>query len=460
MNRIFTTLLIIALLLVVITMTACGGEKEHSFKDTVVAPTCISIGYTEHVCQECGYTMRDNIVEANPANHSKLIEVSVTEPSCEMGYTTYKCQGCSQEVFGKYTNPVHVMGEWVLVDTVCVTGGIMERYCKNPDCGYKEQSIDKTSSHVIENEAWVDPTYINSGYMNHYCDCGANYYHDSYVDPLSLEYLELELYKEWDASLNAYVDYYLVSGLKEGVEVADVVIPYEVHGIPVKVIDYRAFSNRDDIVTVTLTTNLTEIRLNAFELCDNLTAFIFTGTFTEFTAIQKGSEWATYLTKYDIVIDGEHYCINVKTVGATETNSGYTEYSCACGAYSYRDSYVEPTSAKHLVFDLREGDDGEYYVVTEFKSTIGKNVVIPAEINGIPVVEIDYGAFLDCETIVTLKITTNMKTIRSTAFYGCKNLTKVDYAGDIEGWNSIIGKNWKESDVTVTVVCSDGSFEA
>ena len=53
MNRKYTLILIIALLLVAMTMSSCTEkEHEHTFKDTKVAATCIADGYVEHICEE------------------------------------------------------------------------------------------------------------------------------------------------------------------------------------------------------------------------------------------------------------------------------------------------------------------------------------------------------------------------------------------------------------------------
>ena len=454
MNRKYTLILIIALLLVAMTMSSCT-EKEHvhTLKDTKVAATCISNGYVEHTCTDCGYSYRDTMTEINPKNHSKLTQISVTKPSCEMGYTTYLCEGCRDEVVKEYKDPVHPFGEWQLVDVICTDGGIWERYCTNPECNQKEEKIE-AASHIIKHATYVEATEFNSDYYINHCDCGENFYYDSYGQPLSCEYLDFELCEEVGGNF-----YYKVIGFKAGYEnTANVVIPFEVGNIPVTVIDYRAFSNCDSLVSVTLTHNLKTIRETAFELCDNLYNFIFTGTIDEWNKISKGREWesgtvlnAPYIEEKCVEIEGAHYGFLSHSVDATVLASGYLEHYCACGATRYRDTYVAPVGSEALVFELSE--DETYYRVVGFNSNkLTADVVIPFDYMGIPVKEIYFEAFMECDVIKTVTLTNNITWIRSTSFAFCDNLQKVIFVGTMNEWTAIEkGDDCGLDSVTVTL---------
>jgi hypothetical protein len=199
-----------------------------------------------------------------------------------MGYTTNHCEGCQKEVLTNYKNPVHTFGEWTLVSVICSNGGIYERVCTNDECGYREEKLAE-ADHTTENEVYVPATELTSNCTKHYCDCGENYYFDNYGEPLSAQYLEFELCKDGDKT------YYMVVGLKEGVERTDIVIPYEVGNIPVTTIDYRAFLGNDKLTAITLTENLTDIRATAFELCNNIKIVNFTGTIEQWNKIEKNN---------------------------------------------------------------------------------------------------------------------------------------------------------------------------
>ena len=430
MNRIFTLILVIALLVVAIATTSCQ-KHEHNFKSTVVAATCVTQGYTEHVCQdpECGYTMRDTITAINPKNHKQLTVISVTDPSCEMGYTTNHCEGCQKEVLTNYKNPVHTFGEWTLVSVICSNGGIYERVCTNDECGYREEKLAE-ADHTTENEVYVPATELTSDCIKHYCDCGKNYYFDTYGEPLSAQYLEFELCKDGDKT------YYMVVGLKEGADVTEIYVPYEVGNIPVTTIDYRAFLGNDKLTAITFTENLTNIRATAFELCSNITVVNFTGTIDQWNKIEKGAEWATFFENACLNLEDGHYDFEANVVAPTELKSGYTEHYCSCRETYYRDTYVAPNGSDALVFELSE--DESYYRVVGFNAAkIGKNVVIPFDYMGIPVKEIYFNAFFECDAIQTVTITKNVQWIRSTAFTYCKNLTKVIFVGTEDQWKAI-----------------------
>ena len=82
------------------TCTLCGdadyklvSASEHNYKNTVVAPTCNSAGYTEHVCQDCGESYKDNEVPAT-GNHS-FYDLYVMESTCVSRKVLKACSNCN-----------------------------------------------------------------------------------------------------------------------------------------------------------------------------------------------------------------------------------------------------------------------------------------------------------------------------------------------------------------------------
>jgi len=64
----------------------------HSYKSVVVAPTTEAGGYTEHTCEVCGDSYKDNFTDKLPPEHVHSYTAVVTAPTCtEDGYTTYTC---------------------------------------------------------------------------------------------------------------------------------------------------------------------------------------------------------------------------------------------------------------------------------------------------------------------------------------------------------------------------------
>lgn len=92
MKRFFSLFFIVALISVAMILVSCGTEEfehpvseefhEHDFESTVVDPTCISIGYTEHKC-ECGYVFRDEFITDESAHDFNDWKVTVN-PTCTL----------------------------------------------------------------------------------------------------------------------------------------------------------------------------------------------------------------------------------------------------------------------------------------------------------------------------------------------------------------------------------------
>ncbi|MGN0824125.1 MAG: leucine-rich repeat protein [Candidatus Coproplasma sp.] len=81
-------------------LTACAKkEHEHTYVDTVVAPTCTELGYTVHTCSECQFSYVDTYVVA--LGHSYTNYVSNGDATCTQdGTKTATCDrdGCNERV--------------------------------------------------------------------------------------------------------------------------------------------------------------------------------------------------------------------------------------------------------------------------------------------------------------------------------------------------------------------------
>ena len=104
----------------------CGEQDPdshtHEYTKTVVAPTCTTRGYTEHVCS-CGSSYKTDYTAAlghdytnglctrcgakDPSAHTHDYKAVVTAPTCtERGYTTYTCSVCGDSYKGSYVDPL------------------------------------------------------------------------------------------------------------------------------------------------------------------------------------------------------------------------------------------------------------------------------------------------------------------------------------------------------------------
>ena len=75
---------------------------QHSYKDTVVKPTCTEKGYTTHTCS-CGESYKDNEVAA--LGHKYTNEVIAPTPEAE-GYTFYTCKTCGHSYKDNFVDKI------------------------------------------------------------------------------------------------------------------------------------------------------------------------------------------------------------------------------------------------------------------------------------------------------------------------------------------------------------------
>ncbi len=89
----------------------------------------------------------------------------------------------------------------------------------------------------------------------------------------------------------------------------------------------------------------------------------------------------------------------------------------------YRKEDIEPQTTPKLQYDLSE--DKSYYIVVGIGSESG-DVVIPELYKNKPVKEIGESAFVNDNTVTSIKIPSSINTIGAKAFYKCKALNSVD----------------------------------
>ena len=141
-------------------------NHEHSYHETVIAPTCTEKGYTLHKCS-CGAEYRTD--ETDIVEHTYQTEI--IEPKCtEQGYTLHVCSKCGYNFKDTYTNETgHDYGDWVeTIAPTCTEEGEMQRVCRK-DSTHKETMTITPTGHKFSNE-W---TY-DSGYHYHASTCGHN----------------------------------------------------------------------------------------------------------------------------------------------------------------------------------------------------------------------------------------------------------------------------------------------
>ena len=139
----------------------------HNYEDTVILPTCLTEGYTTHVCKLCGESYIDGYVEA--LGHSFTNYISDKNATCtEDGTKTAKCDRCdvTDTVTEKGSKLGHKYDEWIHVDGTKTH----KRVCKN-DSTHTETNTCEFTSKVTKKA-----TCTESGTKTFACSvCGYSY---------------------------------------------------------------------------------------------------------------------------------------------------------------------------------------------------------------------------------------------------------------------------------------------
>ena len=79
-----------------------SSTHTHTYKTTVVSPTCTEQGYTLHQCTGCTYNYKDNYKSANGHEYN----VTVVKPTAtQQGYTLHQCKNCTYNYKDNYVSP-------------------------------------------------------------------------------------------------------------------------------------------------------------------------------------------------------------------------------------------------------------------------------------------------------------------------------------------------------------------
>lgn len=156
---------------------------SHSFAEgETMEATCGDDGYTDYVCQSCGYSYSQTIFSSG--SHHLGDWQTVQEPGCtEQGYEIQNCTGCSLA----YLNSLPALGHNTVtaerVEATCTTSGMTRgSYCDR--CGeiFEAQEVIPALGHQ-ETEEIVPPTCVEMGYTHISCAvCGESLACEDYVE--------------------------------------------------------------------------------------------------------------------------------------------------------------------------------------------------------------------------------------------------------------------------------------
>lgn len=164
MKKLWQMLLVFAMAVSCVCAVACSNKNKnktckHDYKETVVAATCTTGGYTEHKCSKCGDTYKDNEVAA--LNHDMTDWAEKTPATCTAAQVLEKhCKrtGCDYEETKDGDAALNHDMEWTItLNPTCTEDGKKDGACKRTGCTYTETDvkIDKLGHHYVESK--TDP---------------------------------------------------------------------------------------------------------------------------------------------------------------------------------------------------------------------------------------------------------------------------------------------------------------
>ncbi len=161
-----------------------GEPHAHTYKETVISPTCDKDGFTSYSC-ECGDQYTSDTIIAKGHSYNDWVEkVAPTETS--VGKEERKCKNCEEtetrNIPKLIAGHTHSYTSFVSKEATCQSEGIKTFSCS---CGAEYKETIGAKPHNYKTKV-VKPTCTERGYTTHTCSCGAFYVSDyTYFAPHS-----------------------------------------------------------------------------------------------------------------------------------------------------------------------------------------------------------------------------------------------------------------------------------
>ncbi len=348
------------------------STHEHSYTAHVVQPTCTEQGYTEYVCS-CGDSYRSDYTNALGHNYNSV----VTEPTCtEQGYTTKTCSRCGDSYKTDTTSALGYhsyakIGE-PNIDTSCALSSTQKYKCSV--CGDEIVRFVDLSEGVSDchNHLEVGDVCEHCGYKVHFKNNDGTVLMDIGNNNLSVEF-----YGETANSINnslkpCVTNVFFSSAVKE---IRD------------------TCCDCDNLEYVTIPQSVISLGSSAFSYCNKLRIVNMPQHLYSFIRSFEDTPWYNNLVVE--TVDGIEYRGNVAM--GVANNGG-----------------LPPTSVK-----LKDGTVGIAYSAFDGCDYL-LDITIPDSVTSI-----GSCAFYDCTGLTSVTIPDSVTSIGTSAFYGCSGLTSV-----------------------------------
>lgn len=227
---------------------------------------------------------------------------------------------------------------------------------------------------------------------------------------------------------------YIVTGLEDDNDTAQITLPSSYCGKPVTAIANNAFKDCDNLTSVTIPTCLTSIGQNAFDGCDALTG-VYISDVASWLNIDFGSGNSNPLDYAKHLYLNGQLVTQLTIPKELESFNLYAIYNCADltgitvdtqnAFYKSEGNCLIEKDSNRLVFGCKNS------VIPSYVTSIGSaafegckgliSVEIPSSVD-----HIGFDAFRNCTDLTTVKINSGIKYIYDGAFQDCSNLRDID----------------------------------
>ncbi len=418
----------------------------HSYKTSIVEPTCTTQGYTKYTC-DCGDEYIDNYINALNHNYSIYLSDFSYETCEENRVETYQCERCEQTENREIENTAygHSFTRYESDNNAtCTQDGTKTASCDNY-CGETDTQIDVGSSdlmHIynrqVEDEKFIASEATCSQKKTYYisCECGATGQDTFEVDGYGFHNVINGTCTICNSSateglyFNNMGDYYEIASLSYYCYDVDIIIPAFYDGLPVKTIAMSAFSDFTRIKRITMGENITEINLGAFSGCTNLKNLVLPN---KLEYIGSGA-FARCSSLEEIIIPD-----SVKTIDACAfaNCSSLTKITIGSGVTSIAEDFVlESNNLENIIVSKDNVNycdiDGNLYskdgtaFLTYASGKKANSFVIPETVTDVGDDAFSYNTNLNYVTIGS-----NVENIGSRAFKFCTGLKEIVLPGKI-----------------------------
>lgn len=141
---------------------------------------------------------------------------------------------------------------------------------------------------------------------------------------------------------------------------------------------------------------------------------------------------------------------------ATATSAGFTaEVYCVDCKKTVQNSYDIPAIGS-VAYTYNVNSDGKSCTITGVTGFSGKELILPATLDGHSVTAIGEKAFTGKNTVTTVYIPKSVTQLGSKAFSGCYSLTNITYQGTSIQWNTVQkGSEWNAGTGNYTIYCTN-----